>query len=53
IISLGNSLDLTIVAEGIETKEQLSYLNSLDCQLGQGFLISRPLVAEEVEMFLK
>ena len=33
IVSLGNSLELTIVAEGIETREQLSYLNTLDCQL--------------------
>ena len=53
IVSLGNSLELTIVAEGIETRDQLTYLNTLDCQLGQGYLISKPLPPGEAEIFLK
>lgn len=53
IVSLGNTLELTIVAEGIETREQLSYLTTLDCQLGQGYLVSKPLPSMEAEVFLK
>ena len=42
IIALGNSLGLPIVAEGIETPEQLRVLRRLGCGLGQGYLFSRP-----------
>lgn len=52
IIALAKSLGLTVVAEGIETKEQLSYLKEMGCQLGQGFLISEPLKAEEMKALL-
>ena len=44
IISLGNNLQMTMVAEGIETLEQLELLRRLNCRLGQGFLFS-PAVA--------
>jgi len=36
-----------VVAEGIETREQLDYLKYLDCDLGQGFFFSRPLRAAD------
>lgn len=49
IIAMAKSLDLIVVAEGIETKEQLSYLKELGCQLGQGYLFSKPLPAKEIE----
>ena len=42
IIALGNSLGLPIVAEGIETPEQLRVRRRLGCELGQGYLFGRP-----------
>lgn len=43
ITSLARSLDLEVIAEGIETEVQREVLTSLGCRLGQGFLFSRPL----------
>jgi diguanylate cyclase (GGDEF)-like protein len=47
IISLANSLGLTVVAKGVETRAQLSSLEQLRCHFAQGFLFSRPLPADE------
>ncbi len=47
IIALANSLNLTVVAKGIETVAQLTFLKQHGCQHGQGFLFSRPLPADE------
>lgn len=47
IIKLGNELGMNVVAEGIETTQQLKYLISRKCHLGQGFLLSKPLPAEK------
>ena len=52
IITLGKGLNLNILAEGVETEEQLQYLYSLGCNQIQGYLISRPLPMEEVGEFL-
>ena len=52
IISLGKSLDMTVVGEGIETAEQLKRLGALGCDLGQGFYLARPGPAEQVEALL-
>jgi EAL domain-containing protein (putative c-di-GMP-specific phosphodiesterase class I) len=41
------------VAEGIETEKQIEVLRRLGCQLGQGFLLSRPMDAAETERFLR
>lgn len=49
IIALGEQLELTVVAEGIETLQQLQWLQQLGCQLGQGYLFSKPLTALEIE----
>ncbi|BAZ53980.1 multi-sensor hybrid histidine kinase [Nostoc sp. NIES-4103] len=49
IITLSNQLGLAVVAEGIETQQQLQWLQELGCEFGQGFLFSRPLAADEVE----
>ncbi|MEM1333954.1 MAG: EAL domain-containing protein, partial [Actinomycetota bacterium] len=46
VIGLGASMGLDIVAEGVETVEQLRLLRSLDCAKAQGFLISHPVPAE-------
>ena len=50
IIAMARSLDLTVVAEGIETDKQLLCLQQLGCQLGQGYLFSRPLPPKEIEV---
>jgi len=49
IVALSNQLGLTVVAEGIETSEQLQQLQQLGCELGQGYLFSRPLAAHAIE----
>ena len=52
ILALGRSLGLTVVAEGIETDEQLRMLRRLGCELGQGYLFGRPDSAEAIEAAL-
>ncbi len=52
IVAMAKSLDLTTVAEGIETKEQLSCLKEIGCHLGQGYLFSEPLKKSEIELLL-
>lgn len=42
-IGLAHSLDMTVVAEGIETEDQWARLSSCDCDFGQGYLFSKPL----------
>jgi len=52
IINLGHALDLTVIAEGVETKEQLQYLSALECDAVQGFLFSKALSAKAFEELL-
>src|SRR5678816_2405674 len=52
IVTLGHALDLTVVAEGVETREQLEYLNELECDVVQGFLFSKSLSADDFEDLL-
>ncbi|MDJ1184653.1 EAL domain-containing protein [Roseofilum casamattae] len=49
IIALSTQLGLTVVAEGIETQQQQRQLQQLGCQLGQGYLFSKPLSAHDIE----
>jgi diguanylate cyclase (GGDEF)-like protein/PAS domain S-box-containing protein len=49
IVMLGRSLKKSVIAEGIETSGQLKVLRELGCELGQGFHLSRPLNASQVE----
>ena len=53
ILSMANSLNMTIVGEGIETEEQASFLTNRKCDIGQGFLYSPPVSAEAFEEMLK
>lgn len=48
IITLSKQLELAVVAEGIETREQLLWLQQLGCEFGQGYLFSKPLPVPEV-----
>jgi|GEM_PF-2189133 len=50
-IAIGHALGLSIVAEGIETADQLVTLRSLGCDGGQGYHFARPMTAEQVEVF--
>jgi diguanylate cyclase (GGDEF)-like protein/PAS domain S-box-containing protein len=52
ILALGQSLDLDIIAEGVETEEQWAALRSLGCRLGQGYLFGRPMEPAAVEQRL-
>jgi diguanylate cyclase (GGDEF)-like protein/PAS domain S-box-containing protein len=49
IVTLGNKLNMTVLAEGIETPAQLDRLHNIDCELGQGFLWS-PAVSSDVAL---
>ncbi|MGH9883867.1 MAG: EAL domain-containing protein, partial [Pyrinomonadaceae bacterium] len=48
VITLGHNLRLKVVAEGVETEEQLRFLHLLRCDEIQGYLFSRPLPAQEL-----
>ena len=52
IIALGRVLDLTIVAEGVETAEQEAFLRAHNCDEVQGYLISKPVPADEFTAFM-
>jgi EAL domain-containing protein (putative c-di-GMP-specific phosphodiesterase class I) len=52
IIGLAWRLRLDVIPEGIETPDQLARLQTLGCQLGQGFLMSRPVSAAIIERYL-
>ncbi|WP_018663003.1 EAL domain-containing protein [Heyndrickxia acidiproducens] len=49
IIHLAHHLGLEVIAEGVEEKEQVQFLQSVRCQKAQGYFFSRPITAEEVE----
>lgn len=52
LIELGKGFNLRVVAEGVETQEQIDLLRSLNCQHMQGFWFGRPLAAEEASKLL-
>ena len=53
IVGLGNSLNLNVVAEGIELPEQIASLQDLGCELGQGFLFARPMDYDALSEYLR
>lgn len=53
VIAMAHSLKLRVIAEGVETVEQLEFLQSLDCDEMQGYFISRPVPAEELAQILR
>lgn len=52
IISMAHSLKLDVVAEGVETRDQLELLKSQDCDVVQGYLFSKPIPAPEIPPLL-
>lgn len=53
IISLAHSLDIPVVAEGVETPEQRDFLIAQDCDYLQGYLVSRPQSRSAIDAFLR
>ncbi|CDI49924.1 sensor protein [Clostridium tetani 12124569] len=53
LIEVGHALGLEIVAEGIESLQQLSLLNTYGCDIGQGYLFSKPLEVQKLEELLE
>ncbi|MGD0761890.1 MAG: EAL domain-containing protein [Roseiarcus sp.] len=53
VIALGQKLNLRVIAEGVETDDQLAFLRANNCDEVQGYLFSRPIPAREIEELLK
>ncbi|MCF8468562.1 MAG: EAL domain-containing protein, partial [Sneathiella sp.] len=53
VITLGRNLGLRVLAEGVETLEQVNFLREFSCQQAQGYFFSRPVVAGEVMPFIR
>lgn len=53
IIAMANGMDLGMIAEGVETKEQFLFLQEKHCDEAQGYMLSRPLTLEQAEEFLQ
>lgn len=53
IVTIAHNLSLSVVAEGVETKEQLEQLRKLRCEIIQGYYYSKPLSAEDFAAFLQ
>ena len=53
VINMGKSLKHTVIAEGVETGEQLAFLQSLGCDEGQGYLFSQPIAAQPFAKLLQ
>jgi EAL domain-containing protein (putative c-di-GMP-specific phosphodiesterase class I) len=53
MINIGKSLKMRVIAEGVETLEQLKFLQSHECCEGQGYYFSRPLAAEQAGKLLE
>jgi diguanylate cyclase (GGDEF)-like protein/PAS domain S-box-containing protein len=53
VIGMGNSLHMRVVAEGVETREQLTFLQERGCPEGQGYYFSRPVIAAQLPRLLR
>ena len=53
VVMLANSLKLSVVAEGVETAEQLASLRNMECDEAQGYYFSEPLPPEKMETLLR
>ncbi len=50
--SMAHSLGLAVIVEGVETKEQLTKLKEMGCEMGQGYYFAEPLPSEALERLL-
>ncbi|MCH9697093.1 MAG: EAL domain-containing protein [Gammaproteobacteria bacterium] len=48
IVSISNTMELSVIAEGVETQEQIQKLKDIGCELGQGFYFCKPASAEQI-----
>ena len=53
VISMAHRLNLVVVAEGVETVEQLKFLSEHDCEYGQGYYFSKPLAVRRNPALLR
>lgn len=53
ILQMATSLDLEVVAEGVETESQLQFLSEAGCEFGQGFLFARPMSSDDMFNYLE
>jgi EAL domain-containing protein (putative c-di-GMP-specific phosphodiesterase class I) len=53
ILPMAKNLQLDVIAEGVETVEQLATLKKLQCKYGQGYYFSRPISAKDAEALLR
>ena len=53
IITMAHALKMKVVAEGIEDEEQLAMLREFGCDIGQGYLFSKPILAKEMEILIE
>ena len=53
VVAMAHKLNLRVVAEGIETKDQLDFLRSNRCEYGQGYLIARPMPISDLESYIQ
>ncbi|MCB1488221.1 MAG: bifunctional diguanylate cyclase/phosphodiesterase [Bauldia sp.] len=53
LVSLGDAMNLSVIAEGIENEDQLKLLRLVQCEYVQGYLVSRPVPAEEITELLR
>ena len=53
VISMGRNLQLKVIAEGVETAEQLAFLQTQGCDEGQGYYFSRPVAADQFAKLLE
>ncbi|MER2116299.1 MAG: EAL domain-containing protein [Solibacillus isronensis] len=52
MVQLGKSMNLTVVAEGVETEEQMQFLTGIGCEVIQGYFVSKPSSTEEISSLL-
>ena len=53
ILAMASTLNLNVVAEGIETEDHLAFLRNVDCPNGQGFLFSKPVPADQFRLLVQ
>jgi diguanylate cyclase (GGDEF)-like protein len=53
IITMSRTLGVRVIAEGVETEEQMDFLRQEGCDLAQGFLLSRPLASNDLKTYLR